>query len=212
MLLNLNYIVPAFKLKIKGVMHIGAHTAEERNIYKGLDIQDVLWFEGNPDIYDNLCKIIEPYPNNKAYNYLLSNSCKKAKFYITNHKQSSSILPLDLHKEMYPEIQVVEERDITTLPLHYVVEKEDINMEKFNMLCLDVQGEEFEVIKGAIPILNRIDYIYTEVNTIHLYKDCPLLEDMDGLLEAFGFYREIWSLTKKGWGDALYIKKNEFIV
>lgn len=209
MLLNLKYIKPAYQLDIKGIVHIGAHTGEERFLYKDLGIENVIWIEANPDVFPILCKNLEDFPKNKALNYLLTNEPRDFEFFVMNHVQSSSILPLDLHKKFYPNIKVKKKIKLKGHRFDDIIEKEKINLKEYNTLCLDVQGAEFHVLEGMAENLHKIKYIYTEINTVPLYKNCTLVEELDDYLDkVYGFKRELWSLTTKGWGDALYINKN----
>jgi hypothetical protein len=57
--------------------------------------------------------------------------------------------------------------------------------------------------------LDKINYIYTEVNSNYLYKDCSLINDIDDYLSKFNFERVETSMTKFEWGDALYVKPLE---
>ena len=52
-------------------------------------------------------------------------------------------------------------------------------------------------------------YIYTEINTNTLYKDCALVSEIDEYLSKYGFIRVETSMTPFEWGDALYIKINK---
>lgn len=75
-----------------------------------------------------------------------------------------------------------------------------------NFANFDIQGNELNAMKGMGDLLPHFDYIYTEVNTKHLYKGCCLLSDIDAYLTPFGFQRVETKMTRRGWGDALYIK------
>ena len=57
-----------------------------------------------------------------------------------------------------------------------------------------------------IFVLEYVDVIYTEVNVKHLYKDCPLINEMDIYLNSKGFIRIREVILPYGWGDALYVK------
>ena len=37
-------------LPIKGIIHIGAHEAEEYEDYKGISVEKMIWVEANPDL------------------------------------------------------------------------------------------------------------------------------------------------------------------
>src|SRR5690349_6324751 len=49
MLLDLKVLVKKYDLKLKGVLHVGAHLAEEAALYAALGISNVWWIEGNAD-------------------------------------------------------------------------------------------------------------------------------------------------------------------
>jgi len=55
--------------------------------------------------------------------------------------------------------------------------------------------------------LHNIKYIYTEVNTEQVYKDCAQLDEIDTFLKSHGFDRVKTRIYKQfGWGDALYMR------
>ena len=56
--------------------------------------------------------------------------------------------------------------------------------------------------------LKHIDYIYTEVNSEYVYKNCALIPEIDEYLSKYGFIRVASKQAGNcGWGDALYIKR-----
>ena len=81
---------------------------------------------------------------------------------------------------------------------------------KYNFINFDIQGAELNGIKSMEKYLNDVDYIYTEVNIKHLYKNCPLLDEIDEYLDKYDFTRVETHLTQHGWGDAFYIRKTMF--
>lgn len=53
--------------------------------------------------------------------------------------------------------------------------------------------------------VKHVDYIYTEVNTEEVYKEC---DSIDTYLKQFGFEKRDYRIYKQyGWGDAFYIKQ-----
>ena len=97
MLIKLEDIISKYKIKINGILHIGAHLCEEKNIYNKIGINDnkIIWIEANPDLV-NFNKIKNPNINIK--NFIC---CDKNDGYTTlniaNNGQSSSILELGTH-------------------------------------------------------------------------------------------------------------------
>ena len=85
--------------------------------------------------------------------------------------------------------------------------KERVDVDNYNFINMGVQGAELKVLKGAINILHKIDYIYSEVNVSELYEGCVLIEEMDNFLKSFGFERVETDINEYDWGDALFIKR-----
>ena len=66
-----------FLKKSKGIIHIGANNGEEKNHYKKLGVQRVIFVEANPEMYEILSNNIKSEKNFKAYNYLVTDKDKK---------------------------------------------------------------------------------------------------------------------------------------
>lgn len=58
---------------------------------------------------------------------------------------------------------------------------------RIKLLKLDVQGYELEVLKGAEPVLEAIEFIYTEAQFQELYKHGPLFTDIFDFLSRRRF-------------------------
>ena len=57
-------------------------------------------------------------------------------------------------------------------------------------------------------LLKHFKWAYIEVNKTHLYKDCPLIGDIDSYMGNFGFTRvDVKWCGNFGWGDAIYIRQ-----
>lgn len=208
MLINLRDLCIKYKFVPKGVIHVGAHKAEENSIYDDLGIDNVVWIEGNPDLCNQLKENFTK-KGNMIYNYLVSDvDDKEYEFKITNNGESSSILDLGTHKEKHPHIFVTETKKLKSKTLNSIISENDLDMSKFNFLNLDIQGAELLAIKGLGEQLEKIDYIYTEVNIDYLYENCALMNEIDEYLGSFGFSRvETKILDQYGWGDAFYKKE-----
>ena len=204
MLINIIKLNRKYNLKIKGMLHIGAHECEELRDYLKLKIKNVVWIEA---MKDKVNFIKNKYPNLQIINAVISDKDdEKVTFNITNNGQSSSILELGTHKQEHPHIFVTKKEEYTTQKLSTVIKKNNIDMENINFLNLDIQGVELRALKGLEEYINKVDYIYTEVNEKELYIGCDLISDIDIYLEKFGFQRVETSMTKHGWGDAFYVK------
>jgi FkbM family methyltransferase len=207
MLINLRDLCIKYKFVPKGVIHVGAHKAEENSIYEDLGIDNVIWIEGNPDLCNQLRENFHK-KGNEIYNYLVSDvDDQEYDFNITNNGESSSILNLGTHKEKHPHIFVTETKKLKSKTLNTIIIENDVNMSGFNFLNLDIQGAELLALKGLGQKIESVDYVYTEVNVDYLYEGCALMSEIDDYLEHFGFSRlETRILEEYGWGDAFYKK------
>ncbi len=205
MLISLLDLVKKYKLNIRGILHVGAHECEEKEVYDKVGVKDVVWVEGNSTICDKMRRI---YPNEKIYNALITDKDNEVvDFIITNNGQSSSILELEEHKIQHPHIHEVERRKVVTKTVKTLFEENKLNFENYNFLNCDTQGAELLVLKSMGDELKKIDYLYLEVNTKHLYKDCPLLFDILDYAGNFGFVKAELKMTPHFWGDIFMIKK-----
>jgi FkbM family methyltransferase len=110
-------------------------------------------------------------------------------FKVTNNGESSSILELGTHKEKHPHIFVTETKKLKSKTLNSIISENNLDMSNFNFLNLDIQGAELLAIKGLGEQIDKIDYIYTEVNVDYLYENCALMSEIDEYLNSFGFSR-----------------------
>jgi hypothetical protein len=63
------------------------------------------------------------------------------------------------------------------------------------------------VIKGMGELLNKFQWIYSEVNFKECYLGGALIDELDQYLLSFGFHRiETGNIVGETWTDALYIK------
>ena len=208
MLINLRSLCNKYKFLPKGIIHVGAHKAEELGIYDELGIENVVWVEANPKIFEVLNSNISKFKKQKAFNFLVSDvDNKDYVFYVTNNGESSSILELDKHKIHHPHIHVTEKMNLKSKKLDTIIKENNIDINGFNFLNLDVQGAELLVLKGFESGLNNIKFVYTEVNTGEVYKNCAKIEELDYFLKTYMFERVETKMTEYEWGDALYIKK-----
>ena len=201
MLIPLHELVKRYNIQFKGILHVGAHECEEINDYeKYISRDQILWIEALTDKVE-LCKLI--YPGLNIENAVVSDKIEDVVFKVSNNGQSSSILDFGLHKVYHAGIFYVAAFNVRSTMLKDILPKYNIN---YNFLNLDIQGAELKALKGMESYLPNIDYIYTEVNSDYVYKDCALITELDEYLREFGFTRIETSWTDCKWGDAFYIK------
>lgn len=202
MLINLETLYNKYNLKIKGIIHIGAHELEEKNVYNKLNIYDIIWIEGNQNIVNRFKD-----KDDKIFCEIISDKDNEEKeFIITNNYQSSSILELETHKIEHPHIHEIQRYKVLTKTMDTFVKENNIDMTRYNFLNIDIQGAEYMALKGFENNLKYFDYLYLEVNEKELYRNCILLPDLDKYLFDKGFKRLELDMTTHGWGDAFYMR------
>ena len=208
MLIKFNDIVNRYG-KPKGIIHIGAHLMEERNDYISNGLYNTIWVEANPKIYSNIEFINHEDTKEFVFNYAISDVDNEVvNLNVTNNGQSSSILELEKHKIHHPSIYVTEVLKVNTKRMDSLISENNIDIDCYDFLNLDIQGAELIALKGFGDLINNIKYIYTEINTNDLYKNCALVDEIDEYLKKYNFIRVETSMTEFEWGDALYTKEN----
>lgn len=202
MLIPLDSLVQKYNVKFTGILHVGAHECEELVSYDSfLPRNKMLWVEALQDKVD-FCK--EKYPDINIEQAVISDCVETVTFNRANNGESSSFLEFGLHSHFHSHVHFVESFQTETKMLKDIMCNYDI---PYNFLNLDIQGVELKALKGIGDYLNTIQYIYTEVNSDYVYKDCAIIEEIDEYLKTFGFQRvETKWQGECRWGDAFYIK------
>ena len=203
MLIPLHDLVKKYNVNFKGILHVGAHECEEIKEYDSyLPRNKVLWIEALPGKVD-LCK--HKYSDVLIENAVVSDVIYTVRFNVSNNGQSSSMLDFGLHSTFHPDVHYVTCFEAETKLLKDIICNYDIS---YNFLNLDIQGVELKALKGMENYLNNVDYVYSEVNSDYVYKDCALVTEIDEYLLKFGLHRveTKWCGDFK-WGDAFYIRK-----
>jgi FkbM family methyltransferase len=198
---------------INTIFHIGAHEGQEAESYAQFNVKKVAWFEANPNLISKLEAHVNKFPiENQIIPYALWDKTTELEFNITNYDQSSSIFALDKHSEYYPNIFVNQKIMINAFRLDSLIEVSPkyLKWDDFDFINIDTQGAELAILRGFGKYLSstKLKAIYLEVNSEKLYKNIPLVNEIDDFLKNFDFFRCITSWTQSGWGDALYLKRS----
>ena len=82
------------------------------------------------------------------------------------------------------------------------------NIEKIDIVWIDVQGAELMVFQGMGDLIKTVRAIHTEVEFFPLYIGQPLFPDVDAFLKSQGFKFVEFEYTCEWFGDANYINEN----
>lgn len=206
MLISFSKLQQKYNFYPKGVVHVGSHEGQELEEYHKLGIQDVIFIEANPEIYNRLLKKCNGNENILCFNECISDKDgEKVTFNVANNDgQSSSILELGTHKQMHPEVKYNGSFECETVTLDTLL----LGLEdKYDFLNADIQGAEGLMLKGATELLNQFNYLYLEINTTEVYKDCMQLPEMKEFLSEYGFeLKETFFPGNCTWGDSFWSK------
>jgi FkbM family methyltransferase len=177
--------------KVKGVIHVGANTGQERELYAQFGLS-VVWIEPIPEVFEKLQSNLIGFPGQIALKGLATDlDDVEYQFHLANNNgASSSILDLNLHQDIWPEVGYEKTIKLYSKTLTSLLNENNINMSEYDMLVIDTQGSELLVLKGAESILQNFTYIQTEVPDFEAYKGCCQLKDLQLFLGERG-YREI---------------------
>jgi len=196
------------------VLHIGAHAGEEASFYSQQGVQEVIWFEANESLIPQLKKNVSAYAmRQQIVPVALWSSNETLRFNITNNVQSSSVFELNTHSTHYPGIRVTEVKKVKAYRLEGLTGLREplLNFTDFEFVNIDTQGAELAILKGFGSLIDQpsIKGIYLEVNREKLYKEIPLIEEIDEFMASHKLHRIISCWTNAGWGDAFYLRSRE---
>lgn len=194
--------------KPSGLIHVGAHLAQERDFYSNLGFHPVFWIESNPSIYNSLLKIVGR--ENCALGLVWSEPEVSMSFKISNNSVSSSVYDFEV---LIPwgDVRMIESITLMTTTLNDIslVNPNFFQANKGGLLVLDVQGAELPALEGAGNILDSIHAIVCEISKKKTYVNGTSYRSLDSFLRGKGFVRMgQWVDFKNGHGDALYVSQN----
>lgn len=178
----------AFFEEVKGVIHIGANTGQERFFYLANKIS-ALWVEPIPEVFHKLSFNIKNIPHQRALNYLISDVDNQTfDFHVTdNDGESSSLFQLDKHKLLWPEVHHSRTIQLMSIRLDSMLSKENIDISKYDALVIDTQGAELLALKGADSIIHHFKYIKLEVADFQSYVGNCTLDEINQFMHQHQF-------------------------
>lgn len=195
-----------------GILHLGAHTGQEREIYRALG-KSVIWVEANPRVFPALHSNISPIPEQRAICALLGDiDGLEQTFHISNNFEgvSSSIYLFGEYaigdKSLWPELDLhmVSAVTLPMVRLDTLLTENDVRAEDFDFWVLDLQGSEMNALTGAERSLHHCRSLLAEVSEREIYQGGPLYRDLKGFLADRGF-SSLWE-PHLAHDDVLFIK------
>lgn len=166
---------------------MGANVGQERDLYAKFN-QKVLWVEPIPQVFEILSSNLKSFPHQHAENRLITDrDGAEYVFRVANNSVSSSILALDRHREIWPEVHFESQMVLRSITLDTMLDEIGAGPDDYRALVMDTQGSELLVLKGARRLLKHICYVKTEAADFEVYVGCAKVEEVETFLSGFGF-------------------------
>lgn len=160
-------------------------------------------FEPNPESYKNVLISTENIPNISVHNLAVSNYEGESDFYITYDNMGGSSL-------LFPNNVLKTGASISKIKVNTIVLDKwctENNIDKIDVIWMDVQGSELNILKGIGQILNKIKALYVESSMIPYYIGASQKNDVIKFLSDFGFELVSETTHDNYEGDFMFLKK-----
>jgi FkbM family methyltransferase len=177
-----------FLRSVCGVVHVGANIGQERDLYQRHGL-NVLWIEPIPEVFAALKANLTGFPRQRALEYLVTDRDDAwYEFHVANNRgESSSILALKDHKDVWPTVEFTRTIKLRSATLATLLAREGVTLADYDALVMDTQGSELSVLRGAEPVLSQFRFIKTEVPDFEAYEGCAQLKDIERFVTKRGF-------------------------
>lgn len=198
------------------IVHVGAHWAEDAAFYESCGAETILWIEADPDTFARLTEVVAARPattRHLAECALVSASDGDAlDFHRFKGDGSSSSVhkSTDTLRARFPEAgESGEVLSLTSRSLPEILERHaiDVRSARRPMLVVDVQGHEFEVLKGLGEGLRAFEMCKCEVSRVPIYAGGAMFDQIDTHMRANGFRLASHRYVQvPHHGDVLYVR------
>ena len=174
--------------RCRGVVHVGANTGQERDVYARLRLP-VVWIEALPEVFRVLQANIAAHPGQVAICALLAERDGGTRtFHVaSNNGESSSLFDFKHHREIWPGVTFTRDVVLESMTLDTALVSHGIDPAGYDALVLDTQGSELLVLQGAGDLLARCGYVATEAADFESYENCATVASLGDFLLARGF-------------------------
>lgn len=146
----------------------------------------VISFEPLPNAGAIFNEFFQDDPNVKLFRVAVGPNLSQEIMHISARDDSSSLLPIGLEQaKRFPGTEEVGTINVDVAPLDNFLKLSDLSAPA--LLKIDVQGYEFEVLKGCQSLLQKFDHVYCECSFIELYTGQKLVDSIIDWLYQHGF-------------------------
>jgi FkbM family methyltransferase len=195
---------------VQSIFEIGSRDARDAVELSQFFKSHVFAFECNPAAVEICVQNLGDNPNVTLIPCGVWNVQGEMPFYRVVDKNigASSFFQFNPEARNYPDIveEGLVQEEIIVLCVRLDNFMTEHQIEKIDLLCMDVQGAAYQVLQSLGDQLSQISYIVVELETHPIYSGEVLFEDVDKYLTENGFARGSDPLDSMGlFGDMLYI-------
>ncbi|MDH5499057.1 MAG: FkbM family methyltransferase, partial [Nitrospira sp.] len=189
----------------------GAHRFQERALFDRVfpNLEHIYLFEPIPSLADTLRSFEGIDSRVKVFSYALSDQDGTSEFFLTNNDgESSSLLRLGKHKDIFPHVHEVRSISVNCRTLDRVIEEH--HLVEPDMLLLDVQGAEYQILSSLSEKLKRrLAALYVEASLEEVYEGAKCLDDLVKIMKVDHSLVSFAPLSAASptHGNALFLKR-----
>lgn len=147
---------------------------------------DIYSFEPIDTCFYSLQQRFQSDPHFKVFQYAVGDENTETTFHLNESSPSSSLLKMQpAHYQNYPGTQKTVDQKVAVRTLDSLFP--DWPADKKILLKIDVQGYEYQVLKGAAQLLRHVEVILAEVMFEELYESQSTFDQLNDLLREHGF-------------------------
>jgi len=199
-----HFTVQGFDLN--GVIHGGANDGEEIHNYIRMGFDYIIGFEPYIPVYERLKYDCERWPYElgiypkqlEVFPIALHDTNGYFNFYISmGDGKGSTLMDIDYEEQkktiwMDGLPMFIDKQTIFTARFDtwYSMWSESINLDNYDTLLLDTQGNEYEILNGMGELLQGFKYLCIELSIEPVYKDEKPAQEVSDWLREEGFIQD----------------------
>jgi FkbM family methyltransferase len=206
-------LVRAWSVRPKGLIHVGAHLAEELPSYAKHGWKPRVWVEPLRKQASQIrTKIGESNQDHLFEVAVCEGTSETIELRVLNHEAASSILPLAQAKpDSYSWLSQASVISVLRMSLTQLIQELERIQIYPDLLVMDVQGAEGSVLRSGEADLKKFKWIFCEAQTIEIYENGATVDQLDEYLSTRGFKLALKiDAPDLGQADLLFINLNNY--